>query len=175
MDHCRSVIDRLATALHATGACRLLHERVLPNSVSVLTYHGLIDEPLAVPDSCFLSLDRFERQMEYLVNHFDVVHLEDAFEAGCRRLSKPLACVTFDDGFASVHDFALPVLERLRIPATVYLVTDLVDSCETVWFARVQHAICHTSVPEVQLNGRRFPLARPGDRAKSSIGVQRAL
>lgn len=171
----KSTVDVVGRALHAAGALRLLHEKMYPESVSILMYHGLVDAPLPMPQRCFLSLERFARQMEYLARHCEVVHLEDAFAAARRRPSRPLACVTFDDGFASVHDLAMPILERWRIPATVYLVTDLVDSAETVWFAHIHQAIWETSVPEVHLHGRRFPLKRPVDREEASIGVQRAL
>ena len=34
--------------------------------------------------------------------------------------------LTFDDGFRSVRQYALPVLEQYRWPATVFLVTDLI-------------------------------------------------
>jgi peptidoglycan/xylan/chitin deacetylase (PgdA/CDA1 family) len=161
--------------LHSLGAFRFLHARLLPNTVSVLMYHGLIRSPLPVRDWCFLRVERFERQMEYLVRHFDVVHLEDAFATDIRRSDRPLACVTFDDGFASVYELALPILERLRIPATVYLVTDLVDSGETVWFARLHQAICEARTSEVRLGTSRFRLTGPSARAWASAQLQQAL
>ena len=36
--------------------------------------------------------------------------------------------VTFDDGYASVHDQALPVLRQLHVPATVFLTTGYIGS-----------------------------------------------
>jgi peptidoglycan/xylan/chitin deacetylase (PgdA/CDA1 family) len=113
--------------------------------------------------------------MEYLVRYFDVVHLEDAFAPGPRPLGRPLACVTFDDGFESVYELAMPILERLRIPTTVYLVTDLVDSRETVWFARLHQAICETRASEVHLGASRFDLTERSARRQASIELQRAL
>jgi peptidoglycan/xylan/chitin deacetylase (PgdA/CDA1 family) len=138
-------------------------------------YHGLVPAPLPVSDWCFLTVERFKRQMEYLARHFEVVHLEDAFAADSRRSDRPLACVTFDDGFASVHEFALPILERLRIPATVYLVTDLLDSSETVWFARLHQAICQTKGREVRVGSTVFPLTGVSARARASARLQEAL
>lgn len=38
----------------------------------------------------------------------------------------PRAALTFDDGFRSVHSEALPVLDELGVPATVYVVSDRV-------------------------------------------------
>ena len=37
-----------------------------------------------------------------------------------------MAAVTFDDGYAGVYTHALPILERLGIPATVFLVAEAV-------------------------------------------------
>jgi peptidoglycan/xylan/chitin deacetylase (PgdA/CDA1 family) len=138
-------------------------------------YHGLIDAPLPVRDWCFLEVERFQRQMEYLAQHFEIVHLEDAFAADVRGSERPLACVTFDDGFASVYELAFPILERLHIPATVYLVTDLIDSNQTVWFARLHQAICETQIPEVRLGRRRFRLTTPSARGRASAELQHAL
>jgi peptidoglycan/xylan/chitin deacetylase (PgdA/CDA1 family) len=159
--------------LHSLGAFRLMHRWLVPGKVSVLMYHGLVKEPLPVRDWCFLSLDRFEEQMRYLTAHFEVVHVEEALAPGrAESARRPLACVTFDDGFASVHGLAFPVLERLRIPATVYLVTDLLDSSDTVWFARLHQALCETSATEVHLAGRVFALGGVDARARASAALQ---
>ena len=161
--------------LHSLGALRLMHRWLLPGKVSVLMYHGLVKEPLPVREWCFLSLARFEEQMQYLARHFEVVHLEDAFAPGRAPSRRPLACVTFDDGFASVRELALPVLEELRVPATVYLVTGLLDSTDTVWFARLHQAICETQAREVRLGDLRFPLEGTAARAEASAGLQVAI
>jgi len=171
----RTALYAAGELLHGLGVFRLIHWRLSPGTVSVLMYHGLIGEPLPVPDPCFLRVGRFVRQMEYLAANFEVVHLEDALAFPSRRTSRPLACVTFDDGFASVHDLALPILKRFRVPATVYLVTDLIDSGQTVWFARLHQAICETSVPEARLGELRFSLSGREARAVASAGLQRAL
>jgi peptidoglycan/xylan/chitin deacetylase (PgdA/CDA1 family) len=161
--------------LHTLGTFRFLHSRLLPSRVSVLMYHGFLRSPLPVPDWCFLQADRFEQQMEYLVRHFDVVHLEDAFASDYPRSGRPLACITFDDGFANVFELAFPILERLRIPATVYLVTDLVGSNDTVWFARLHQAICQTRGSTVSLRDSSFTLETCADRARASAQLQESL
>lgn len=161
--------------VHSLGAFRLMHRWLVPGKVSVLMYHGLVREPLPVRDWCFLPVARFEEQMEYLKRHFEVVHLEEAFTPGRAAAGRPLACVTFDDGFASVKELALPVLERLSVPAAVYLVTDLLGSTDTVWFARLHQAICETRATEARLGERRFPLEGEAARIEASAGLQVAL
>jgi peptidoglycan/xylan/chitin deacetylase (PgdA/CDA1 family) len=171
----RSALRLVGEALHATGAFRLTHNLMLPGSVSVLTYHGLTETRPPVSHPCFLRLERFAHQMEYLARHFEVVHLEDALAPSRLPARRPLACVTFDDGFASVHDLAFPILERLRIPATIYLVTDLIDTNQTLWFTRLHQAVYETSLPEVQFDTFRLRLSDRTARAKALTWLEREL
>src|SRR5207244_10396360 len=42
--------------------------------------------------------------------------------------TKPMAAVTFDDGYRDVYERAFPLLQRKGIPAAVFVVTDLVGT-----------------------------------------------
>jgi peptidoglycan/xylan/chitin deacetylase (PgdA/CDA1 family) len=54
-----------------------------------------------------------------------VVALKDlAGKLNGRENFKDLVTITFDDGFRSVYEHGLPVLQRYGFPATVFLVTD---------------------------------------------------
>jgi peptidoglycan/xylan/chitin deacetylase (PgdA/CDA1 family) len=161
--------------LHTAGAFRALQRFVLPDRVAIAMYHGVTARPLPVYDWCFTSALAFTRHMEYLARHFTVMHIEDALAPERPVADRPVACVTFDDGFEGVYELALPVLERLHLPATVYLVTDLVDSDRTVWFARLHQALTETSSAAVTHRGVRFPLSDAGARSSSSARLQELL
>ena len=50
---------------------------------------------------------------------------------------KPLgrtATVTFDDAYSGVFDYAFPILAALRLPATVFVVTDAAANREPFWW-----------------------------------------
>lgn len=92
--------------------------------VPVLMYHRL-----GVPDNrrdiyC-IRPERFAVHMHALAAAgYRAVGIE-AFEAwlsGTQALPEQSFVLTFDDGFMGVHDHALPVLESLGWPATVFLV-----------------------------------------------------
>jgi peptidoglycan/xylan/chitin deacetylase (PgdA/CDA1 family) len=171
----KSLVHHVGAAAGPAGPLRQLHRWLLPDVVTVVAYHGLVDQRVAVPNACFMAVERFAEQMEYLARNFTVLHLEEAFAPDAPRAKRPIACVTFDDGFGSLRDLGLPVLERLSIPATVYLVTDLVDSEDTLWYAHLHRAICETSASQVVVGDLRFRLASSRERAIASSSIQEAI
>src|SRR5690606_34436875 len=55
-------------------------------------------------------------------------HLKERQRAGNKNRDKPIALITFDDGYQDVYLNALPILKRKGIPAGVFVVTDLVGT-----------------------------------------------
>lgn len=99
--------------------------------MSILCYHSLDPgwaSPLAVPP------ERFAAHMAWLARNKTVVSAERAAAATSPRgmLPRGVAAVTFDDGFADLHEHALPVLTRHRLPATVFLVSATLTDGKTV-------------------------------------------
>jgi peptidoglycan/xylan/chitin deacetylase (PgdA/CDA1 family) len=89
--------------------------------MTILCYHSVEPEwpsPLAVEP------DAFAQQAAWLRRRRRVLPLREAVTRLDRagRLPRGTAAVTFDDGFAALHEHALPVLARERVPATVFLV-----------------------------------------------------
>lgn len=76
----------------------------------VLYYHAVTDE----------QAGRFRAQMEWLRARARVMPLSQIASTAGDRWA---VAVTFDDAFESVRRNALPVLESLRIPATVFAVS----------------------------------------------------
>lgn len=70
----------------------------------------------------------FERHLDCIGRCFTFVTLDDIGEhiAAGMPFDRPVAAVTFDDGYRDVYEHAFPVLRRKGIPAGVFVVTDLV-------------------------------------------------
>ena len=71
-----------------------------------------------------VSVPTFERYCRFFRDHFDVVSLSDIvgrLERG-QSLGRRLA-ITFDDGYLDNYANAAPILERLSLPATFFVVT----------------------------------------------------
>ena len=77
----------------------------------------------------------FERQMAYLAAERRVVPLSELVDtiADGRALAASTVCITFDDGYRDNLTVAAPILERYRLPATLFLATGLVERGENQW------------------------------------------
>jgi peptidoglycan/xylan/chitin deacetylase (PgdA/CDA1 family) len=117
----------LRQAVKASAAARDLVRRPAPGIV-VLIYHRVGGgSPLDVD----LPVERFDEQMAWLAATGKVVTLAAALDAlaapGRGDAEETKVVVTFDDGTADFADHAVPVLERHRIPATLYAATECID------------------------------------------------
>ncbi|OFW03807.1 MAG: hypothetical protein A3I61_16280 [Acidobacteria bacterium RIFCSPLOWO2_02_FULL_68_18] len=103
----------------------------------VLAYHRVVDDFASIArtgmPSMLTSTGMFERHLDSLARHFRFVTLDDigAQVLSGRPFDKPVAAVTFDDGYQDVYEQAYPVLTRKGIPAAVFVVTDLIG--RSVW------------------------------------------
>ena len=137
------------------------------SKLAVVMYHGVTAEALDVPNWCQLPLAAFREQMEFLSRRYTPIALPEALEridAG-RPLPRCPVAITFDDGFRNVATTAMPVLEQLAIPATVYLVTSLVGTSQPAWPERLYHALSVSSAVEAALGGEAWPLGDARKRA----------
>jgi peptidoglycan/xylan/chitin deacetylase (PgdA/CDA1 family) len=97
-------------------------------------YHriGKIGPNLApITQRLTVTPDDFAAQMRWLKrNGFHAVtqtRAYDALERGAPLPSRPIM-ITFDDGYRGVWANALPVLMRLHLPATAYVITDRISN-----------------------------------------------
>lgn len=97
--------------------------------VNIIAYHRVVrDIAKAERDAIYgivISTATFRRHCEMLKRAFDVVSLETAkhFLSDNCRVARPLAVITFDDGYRDFYDEAFPVLRDLALPATVFVPT----------------------------------------------------
>lgn len=96
----------------------------------VLMYHS-IDYTADKKNKMTISPEVFAKQMEYLrENGYDVIPLEKAVSYIRDRKRPPAktVAITIDDGYEDNYINAYPVLKKYHIPATIFVITDLVGS-----------------------------------------------
>jgi len=89
----------------------------------ILTYHSISEgrSPLQIAPGLFAE------QMQWLHDNVRVAPLAEVVSALADRKSLPQRTVvlTFDDGFSDFYSFAAPELQRLSLPATIFVLTGL--------------------------------------------------
>jgi len=90
------------------------------------------------------------------------------------RRTEGLLCLTFDDGYQDNLEIALLLLERLKVPFTVYIPTDAADGTAFLWwFALGEFLLGHTMVHLA--NGRALSCRTKAERERAFAEIRGAL
>ncbi len=134
LEAARRVVPLYYTGLKTLGVTAA--SRRVRNAGLILCYHNVVraTAPWGAP-GLHVSVDVFERQMRWLASRYSVVPLGEFLDRMEARASlRSLAVVTFDDAYAGVFEHAVPVLNALRIPATVFVVASASASASGFWW-----------------------------------------
>lgn len=128
---------------------RRLRNRISPGGL-ILLYHRVADVTSDFWSLC-VSPRNFAEQMEVLQNLGIAVSLQQlnqTLEAGKRPQQQVV--VTFDDGYADNLYNAKPILERYRIPATIFLTTGYMVQEREFWTDELDRLLLQPGkLPEV--------------------------
>jgi len=121
-----------ASALHRSGAAR----RHAKDTPLVLSYHRVVDNLSEDARHSMMpmltSTKMLERQLDWIGRRYQFVSLDEIAAAlqGEKNFSRPVAAVTFDDGYDDVYEHGFPLLRRKGIPSAVFVVTDLLANAD---------------------------------------------
>lgn len=103
-----------------------------PVVVPALAYHKVAEiPPDAVHRGNYVTPRQFVTQLRYLRTvGFEAISFDDllAYRRGEIDLPDRPVLITFDDGYRSILDIALPALRDIKFRATVFVVTDLLGA-----------------------------------------------
>jgi peptidoglycan/xylan/chitin deacetylase (PgdA/CDA1 family) len=123
-----AVLRILELTSYWRGVRRALRDREtwrrLTQGTTILMYHAIAADTQR-PTRFRLTERAFERQMQTVAKQGRALRLDDLVALRqTHRLPPPGAVViTFDDGFAEIRSRAAPVLDKLELPATFYVVS----------------------------------------------------
>ncbi len=108
--------------------------------VCILVYHRILEQYDPLLDS-EPDVETFTWQMETLAKCFNILTLQDAVSAIKNGSLPPRAvCISFDDGYRSTHDLAMPVLQGLGLPATVFVTSGYLNG-GIMWNDRILESV----------------------------------
>jgi peptidoglycan/xylan/chitin deacetylase (PgdA/CDA1 family) len=167
--------ERLAGWLHRAGALgammRLRRFAPVP-TLSVLTYHHIAErDPKYSYDPAVADATpaQFRRQLETLARYgtpVDIGAVVRALESG-EPLPKSSFMVTFDDGYRSCHDVALPILRAVGVPAVFFIATSFITERRLYWWEKIALVLSGAERPRAAI---AYPTALDVDRGDPAMG-----
>jgi peptidoglycan/xylan/chitin deacetylase (PgdA/CDA1 family) len=127
----------VAFALDTAGSERIVNA-ISPKHTQplVLGYHQVV-QTFRTDSRCGIramqiSCSMLEKHLDWIAQRYRIVSLDeigDQFKNG-ETPNRPSAAITFDDGYRDVYQNAFPLLVRKGIPATIFVVTDIVGTTD---------------------------------------------
>jgi peptidoglycan/xylan/chitin deacetylase (PgdA/CDA1 family) len=130
-------------------------------SLLVLLWHS-VDRTWAYPCLPGHGIRGLGQQLRWVQQVATVVPLASslqALEAG-HRLPARAVSLTFDDGYRNQLELAVPLLERLGMPATFFLVPGLLSREVHAWWEVLAWALACSRKPTVRWGGEELPTGR---------------
>jgi peptidoglycan/xylan/chitin deacetylase (PgdA/CDA1 family) len=114
------------------------------------------------------QIDRssFQAHLRYLIKHYKIVSLHEAYLMllGKRELRPGALALTFDDGHRSFYRQVFPLLQKYRVPATLFVATDFMGTGKLYWFDWVDAIIDQTKARDLQIGDQVYAIPE-GDRS----------
>ncbi len=111
-----------------------------------------------------ISPQLFEKQINFLADRFEFVSLKEGLSRRLKgSIDKPIFSVTFDDGFKSVQENALPILKKREITGAQAINSSFMQGEDTFWRIKLG-AILNTNACD-QLKTFLIPLGYKDDQS----------
>jgi len=116
--------------------------------VRILGYHRVAEAP---GDDLAVAPSAFREQMEaVLEGSAKPVRLEAALDLLEHPIEARYMCVTFDDAYHDNLENAAPILEELRIPATIFAPSLIIDGlAEYYWYENAPRALDWQEISDI--------------------------
>ena len=133
--------------------------------VVVLLYHR-VTTLISDPQLLAVSPDHFRAHLQFLKSNYTLVRFEEDWS----KVEKPAVAITFDDGYADNARETLPILEKLRVPATFFVSTGTIGTEHEFWWDELEHLVFGENYFPLQFAladdrfGRTWPTSTAAER-----------
>lgn len=140
---------------------------------AIVMYHGTDKSGSRKFNYRFVGSSDLEAQLAYFKEHFHLLTIGEYFRKEFKPGKVNLA-LTFDDGYANNHTYALPLLKKHGIPATIYVSTIRAVNREML-LPDIVDIFSAMNSGDLHFNGMKFKKNRAGYYANGSGQLLRTL
>ena len=105
-------------------------------SMAIASRSGRVKRSGVIINEHVLTASETRRHVDALSRWFDFIHHDELLDRLARPKARPFCLLTFDDGKRSFATETAPELERLGVPAVIYVATRFLTDQTPLWFDR---------------------------------------
>jgi peptidoglycan/xylan/chitin deacetylase (PgdA/CDA1 family) len=154
-----------------------LRRKFTKSQIAVLLYHRVCARNNDW-DSDTMSPDQFKLQIEHFCNNYEIISLENLSQYihEGKSLPEKAVVITFDDGYLDNFLYAFPILNKNKVPATIFLTTGHVATDKLFWWDKVGYLVNHSTTKQLHLNELgNYSLESAEDKTKARLIITEGL
>jgi peptidoglycan/xylan/chitin deacetylase (PgdA/CDA1 family) len=128
----------------------LTRQRIL-----ILMYHRVNDQASPFFEVA-VNPKAFEKQIRFFRKYYKIIDLNDLNRLSSSHFfERDVVILTFDDGYRDNYTQAFPILQKYRVPATVFLTTGFINSDRLLWPDKLAWTLFKAeSIPDFSMLGK---------------------
>ena len=147
--------------------------------LSVLTYHHVFEPSSSYrfdPAVADASPKQFREHLELLARHCTAIGIDDVCAAldGAPLPKNPLL-LTFDDGYRSNIETALPILKSVGMKAAFFIATSFVTERRMYWWEAIAYLVKQAKKRQISLSYPALHTFDLSDQAGSAFNLSRVI
>jgi peptidoglycan/xylan/chitin deacetylase (PgdA/CDA1 family) len=105
-----------------------------------------------------MDITLFDKCVSYLTKNYSVELFEDVMQGkNLTGQKRPVATIMFDDGYKDNFEFALPILDKYKVKASFYVVTDCIDKGMPTWTHFLDYSFQYTKITRIHMDHSFLP------------------
>ena len=89
------------------------------------------------PQLLAVTPENFANQVKWLKERYPILRFDESWES----VREPSVVLTFDDGYWDNYAYAVPILERMQAPATIFVSTERIGTEKEPWCDDVERIV----------------------------------
>lgn len=122
----------ICNIMYYTGCLNSYRRHKRQGKLEILMYHKVNygSDPVCLT----VDPDFFQRQIRYLKENYIIISLAEAVERFVNEtIDRDYVVITFDDGYRDNYQYAYPILQEFKVPATIFITYDAVETGTIGW------------------------------------------